>query len=49
MTDVCNLDICLGGYFSLFSKWQSWVIYKKNITDTMAIMIRVVELMAGCF
>ena len=49
MAKVGNLDTYLRGYFSLFSKWQSWVIYKKNITDTMAIMIRVVELMAGYF
>ena len=37
MAQVGNLDICLEGYFSLFF-----------ITDPMAIIIRVVRLMAGC-
>ena len=44
MAEVGNLDICLGGYFSL--KVGNLL---GKITNPMAIIIRVVGLMAGCF
>ena len=49
MAEVVNLDTSLGGYLSLLSQWQRWIIYYERITDPMTIIIRVDELMAGCF
>ena len=48
MAEVGNLDICLGVILIYFLMAKVSNLLKK-ITDPMAIMIRVAELMAGCF
>ena len=47
MAEVGNLEICLGGYFSLLMAYVGNLLEK--ITDLMVIIIRVVGLMARCF
>ena len=44
MAEVVNLDTCLG--VTLMAKVSNLL---EKITDPMAIMIRVTQLMAGCF
>ena len=48
MVEVGNLDTCLGVILVYFHNVKGGQFIKK-ITDQMAIMIRVVELIAGCF
>ena len=47
MAEMGNLDICLGGYFSLLKAQVGNLLEK--ITDLMVVIIRVVGLMTGCF
>ena len=49
MTEVGNLDACLGDYFNLFFIMVEVDNLLEKITDLMIIIIRVVGLMAECF
>ena len=48
MVEVCNLDTCLGVTLVYFIIAEVGNLLEK-ITDSMVIIIRVVELMAECF
>jgi len=48
MAEVCNLEICLKLLWSIFIMTEVGNLLEK-ITDPMIIIVRVVELMTGCF